>query len=152
MDRALYPEDWAAIARSVKDEAKWICQGCDRPCRRPGEKLEDFIERIRSGRISECPTVREFREKPKRFLLTVAHLDHDPGNSDAPSGPLRERSNLRALCTACHCRYDLSQMPRKIRLKRERLGQLNLFDVPAIAQAPAGKGKDLSRVQIPLWQ
>jgi hypothetical protein len=50
----------------------------------------------------------------------VAHLDHSPKNCD--------RSNLRALCAPCHCRYDLSQMARKKRLKAERLGQLTLLD------------------------
>jgi hypothetical protein len=55
---------------------------------------------------------------PRRWMLTVAHLDHKPQNCD--------RSNLQALCSPCHCRYDLSQMPRKIALKRERQGQLVL--------------------------
>ena len=34
-----------------------------------------------------------------RVVLTVAHLDHDPRNSDP--------DNLRAMCQRCHNRYDL---------------------------------------------
>jgi hypothetical protein len=33
---------------------------------------------------------------------------------------------LKALCTSCHCRYDLRQMGRKQYLKRERHGQLRI--------------------------
>ena len=57
---------------------------------------------------------------PKRWELGVAHLDHVPGNCS--------RTNLRAWCTPCHCRYDLGQMPRKQMLKRERDGQLQIDD------------------------
>jgi hypothetical protein len=62
--------------------------------------------------------VAEYREFPRRYLLTVAHLDHVPGNCD--------RENLKALCAPCHCRYDLKQMGRKQLLKRERQGQLRI--------------------------
>ena len=33
-----------------------------------------------------------------RIVLTMAHLDHNPANSDP--------SNLKALCTPCHLRHD----------------------------------------------
>jgi hypothetical protein len=58
-------------------------------------------------------------EKPQRFTLTVAHLDHVPSNCD--------RSNLRALCSGCHLKYDVSQMGLKKRLKKERQGQMKMF-------------------------
>lgn len=121
MDRRLYPDNWEAIASQVKEESGWRCEACGRPCPRPGEKKADFMERIRTRRLSECPVVREFLQKPRRFMLTVAHLNHRPEDCD--------RSNLRALCAPCHCRYDLSQMALKKRLKRERLGQLRLKGV-----------------------
>jgi hypothetical protein len=78
------------------------------------------MERIQTNRLSECPVVAEYLEHPTRWVLTVAHLDHRPENCD--------RSNLKALCAPCHCRYDLSQMARKKMLKLERLGQLSLLD------------------------
>jgi hypothetical protein len=118
MDKRLYPENWADIARAVKDEAGWKCEECRRPCRMPGESIALFCERVKTGRMSECEIVRDVLDKPTRYVLTVAHLDHQPQNCD--------RANLRALCAPCHCRYDLAAMALKKRLKAERLGQLNL--------------------------
>lgn len=119
MQRHLYPQNWEQIAYQVKQEAEWRCEECGRECRRSGEPVTDFVERIQTARVSECPVVAEFLEKPTRFVLTVAHLDHRPENCDL--------TNLKALCARCHCRYDLSQMARKKALKLEREGQLNLF-------------------------
>ncbi|NER84042.1 MAG: HNH endonuclease [Leptolyngbya sp. SIO1D8] len=119
-NRSLYPANWEAIASQVKTEANWQCQQCGRPCQRPDESPLAFMERIRTSRVSECPVVREYGLHPRRWMLTVAHLDHRPENCD--------RANLKALCTPCHCRYDLSQMARKQMLKRERNGQLTLLD------------------------
>ena len=47
--------------------------------------------------------------------LTVAHLDHTPENC--------ERSNLRALCSACHLRYDARQHAES---RRKNKGQTAL--------------------------
>lgn len=131
MDRRLYPENWEAIALAVKTAANWQCQECGRPCRQPGESVADLIERLAGSTwnsdLWDTIEDEEFEfgcaevPRPQRFTLTVAHLDHQPWNCD--------RANLRALCSVCHCRYDLSQMPRKKALKRERLGQLNLFSM-----------------------
>jgi len=118
MQRHLYPDNWDAIARQIKDEVGWCCEACGRQCLQPGESVEQFIERIRTSRVSECPVVADFLAYPRRWLLTVAHLDHRPEHC--------HRSNLKALCNPCHCRYDLAQMPLKRRLKLERLGQLRL--------------------------
>lgn len=118
MQRSLYPDNWADIATQIKAAAGWRCQECSRLCRMPGEEVGAFLERIRTGRISECPIVAEFIEKPGRFVLTVAHLDHQPENCDP--------ANLRALCAPCHCRYDLAAMATKKRLKAERAGQMRL--------------------------
>ena len=119
MDRRLYPSNWGAIALLTKWLADWTCQHCGKQCRRTGEPLHEFIERVRGPRLSECPLADEIMEHPGRFTLTVAHLDHDPWNPNA---------RLKALCAPCHCRYDLSQMERKRTIKRERLGQLNLLE------------------------
>jgi hypothetical protein len=119
MDRSRYPANWDQIAREVKDAANWTCEQCGRACRRTGEHPLDFISRIQTNRLSECPVVAEYMEHPTRWVLTVAHLDHQPENCD--------RANLRALCAPCHCRYDLAQMGRKRMLARERAGQLTLL-------------------------
>ena len=126
MDRRLYPDNWDELALAIKDEANWCCENCGRPCRRPGETREAAIFRLT---LSEHPTVAELWEpsgdgsaesvsRLGRFTLTVAHLDHQPGNCD--------RNNLKALCAPCHGTYDLKQMGRKRVLKAERHGQLRL--------------------------
>lgn len=112
MDRSLYPSSWDEIARTIKNQVLWNCQACDRPCRKPGETMADFAKRLPEVWLPS------FKEKPGRFVLTVAHLDHVPQNCD--------RSNLRAWCAPCHCRYDLKAMGQKKQLKLERLGQLRL--------------------------
>ena len=117
-NRSLYPRNWEAIAHQIKTAANWTCQACGRECKRPDEEMFEFMERIQTNRLSECPVVREYLAHPTRWVLTVAHLDHRPENCD--------RANLKALCAPCHCRYDLSQMARKKMLKAERLGQLSL--------------------------
>jgi heterodisulfide reductase subunit B len=92
VDWKKYPENWKAIARKVKTDADWHCQGCRKPCRRgTSETWEQFRDRLPPGLIPEF-------EKRQRFTLTVAHLDHNPQNCEA--------NNLRALCSVCHLRYD----------------------------------------------
>ena len=132
MDRTHYPSNWDEIALAIKKKARWRCQWCDRPCRRPGESVSKFADRIARSKKDACwfpelsvefsPWEIEMGEIPLRwyigkFTLTVAHLDHDPENPNA---------RLAALCAPCHCRYDLRQMARKRHLKAERNGQLSL--------------------------
>jgi len=129
MNRKLYPKNWNAIALAIKTEVNWTCEKCGRPCRQRGESLGDLFERIeedhRKWRNDLWEEVQNhegalvWEPRPTRFTLTVAHLDHQPENCD--------RSNLRAWCSVCHCRYDLKAMPLKKRLKAERDGQLNLL-------------------------
>ncbi len=119
MDRKLYPPNWGAIARDLKTEVDWRCECCGRACLRPGESPQEFMTRLcTTGDLAACPVVAEYRAFPRRFLLTVAHLNHIPADCG--------RDNLKALCSPCHCRYDLKQMGRKRWLKRERHGQLRL--------------------------
>ena len=126
MDRSLYPDNWDELALAIKTEANWCCTECGRPCRQPGESPEDAIARIERSnhpKVSELWDVVEDAEpvaRLGRFKLTVAHLDHEPGNCD--------RNNLKALCAPCHGTYDLKQMGRKRVLKAERAGQLRLDD------------------------
>jgi len=129
MDRSLYPDNWDKIALAVKTAANWTCQECDRPCRRPGESDGDLLERIQTQHpnwvkdLTQTETLDGLwligTKSLTRFLLTAAHVNHDPENPNA---------ELKAWCTVCHCRYDLKGMATKKRLKRERLGQLNLLE------------------------
>lgn len=127
--RARYPDDWDAIAAQVKHEAKWCCEHCQRPCRQPSEPLAVFLERVKTWRSAHTPPPPDFAEAPRRYLLTVAHLDQRPEN--------RDRANLKALCTVCHLRFDSQFRATQKRLKAEFFGQLRIDD-------PAVEGLQLS--------
>ena len=118
--RARYPEDWDTIALRIKQEARWCCQQCQRPCRQPSEPLADFLARVQRWRQQQTPLPAKFEAAPRRYLLTVAHLDQQPGNQDP--------SNLKALCTVCHLQFDSRFRAKQRRLKAEFLGQLSLDD------------------------
>ena len=118
--KARYPQDWNVIAAQVKHEANWICQQCQRPCRQPNEPLAVFLERVKVWRAAHTPPPPNFAEAPRRFLLTVAHLDQRPEN--------RDLANLKALCTVCHLQFDSQFRAMQKRLKAEFFGQLRIDD------------------------
>ena len=126
MERSRYPENWSSRAIKIKEEAAWCCQECSKPCRKPGEAVTAFEKRLNArwlsdlvSFISELGQAEVALYRPKRFLLTVAHLDQDPGNN--------EPSNLKALCAPCHLRYDRRFQGYNQRTKLERQGQLRLW-------------------------
>jgi 5-methylcytosine-specific restriction endonuclease McrA len=55
-NRALYPADWKAISRAIRDRAGNVCEQCGAINRQPHPVTGSFV------------------------VLTVAHLDHDPRN------------------------------------------------------------------------
>jgi hypothetical protein len=136
MERDRYPKNWPLTARKIKEASSWCCEQCGKPCRKPGERVEVFKERLDSRWLAELVSdpissgqlvlftigggEREGAQyRPRRFLLTVGHLDQDPGNGD--------RENLKAFCAPCHLRYDSSFIGFNRRRKKERRGQLNLL-------------------------
>lgn len=126
MNRKRYPKNWNAIALEIKEAAAWNCEQCGRPCRRPGESIAELIERVSPDYsqkdLWEWEESEEFGliEVPKigRFILTVAHLNHQPEDC--------RRENLKALCSVCHLRYDRPALYIKRQLKREWEGQMRL--------------------------
>jgi hypothetical protein len=101
--KALYPLNWSELARSIKTEAGWQCEG-----------TADF-PRCRAVHGEAHP------ETGSRVVLTVAHLDHDPTHN--------ERRNLRVLCQRCHLTWDARFHARNAaRTRRMRLGNLELFE------------------------
>jgi 5-methylcytosine-specific restriction endonuclease McrA len=127
MELDRYPEDWKKIALAVKEAASWICQHCGKPCRRPGESLRDFKERLDKRWIVQLIEIAEDETgeeveifRTGRFVLSTADLDQNPGNSGD--------KNLMALCSPCHLRYDRRYFGQNSMAKRERRGQLRLFN------------------------
>lgn len=106
--RALYPADWKSISLAVREAAGWRCQGTPR-----------------------FPTCRAAQGEPhpitgSKVVLTVAHLDHDEGNSDP--------ANLRALCQKCHLTYDAKHhAANAARTRRSRFAQGDLMN---LAESP----------------
>lgn len=70
-NRHRYPPEWDTIAKTVKARAVWTCECC--------------------GAVHGRP--------PK--VLTVDHLDFDPGNNYNEDGTINYE-NLMALCQRCH--------------------------------------------------
>lgn len=137
IDRSRYSPEWPKISRQVRDAAGWRCCKCDRPCLRPGESWSEFGTRaIALGWCLEL-------HKPGRFVLTVAHLDQNPRNDDP--------TNLAALCAPCHLAHDRPHLLHNRRRKRERRGQLNLLEPPALPVVPAGLGLNPDHQQPPFW-
>ncbi|MEM6839443.1 MAG: hypothetical protein AAF609_21690 [Cyanobacteria bacterium P01_C01_bin.120] len=118
--RARYPDNWESLALQIKHQAQWCCEQCQRPCRQPSEPLADFLQRVKRWRQLQMPLPAKFEAAPRRYLLTVAHLDQQPSNQDP--------SNLKALCTVCHLRFDSRFRAKQRRLKAEFLGQLSIDD------------------------
>lgn len=126
MDFSRYPKDWKAIAFQLKEDAEWKCQQCGKPCRKRGESVADFEKRLGadwrsllSEKLEDHERTGVVQYKPKRFLLTVAHLDQNPSNI--------EPENLRVLCAPCHLRFDVKFRGYNRRRLLERRGQLRLF-------------------------
>ena len=73
-----YPANWKDIRESILERAHNRCEFC--------------------GKLNHSHFWNEKTGKMVRIVLTIAHLDHTPENCDP--------ENLRALCQACHNRYD----------------------------------------------
>jgi 5-methylcytosine-specific restriction endonuclease McrA len=133
VDKSKYPSNWKQLATQIKESANWTCQECRRPCRKPGETWHDFLIRPDLAMewlnqsceevFSDDDGMSTVIDKPQRFTLTVAHLDHDTTNNHP--------DNLKALCSGCHLRYDAPLHRRNASATRDRkrqaLGQTTLF-------------------------
>lgn len=112
-DISRYPPDWKEISQRVKERAGWRCQ-CEGECGRShggrcqAHHGDDFYP---SGKPRKRPVT-----------LTTAHLDHATSGTD--------ESRMRAMCEACHLRYDADHHRRNASATRARRvadGTLPLF-------------------------
>lgn len=95
-----YPKNWPELSHKIR----YIRAGGRCECN--GECGKDHHGR--------CPEVDSqpaltFRGK---VMLTVAHLDHNTHSDD--------ENNLRAMCQACHLRYDVAHHQAQARRNRRR--------------------------------
>ncbi len=125
---SLRSAEWLAIRAAILERAGWQCE-CRGECGRDhGREAAAFVHvGPRCGALHERP----HPITGSRVVLTVAHLDHDPGHN-APS-------NLRAMCQRCHNRYDMPRRRANARLtRRARYAAGDLFDAPPAP--PRGDG------------
>ena len=99
-NKSRYPKNWKEISRDIRhNRADNRCEFC-------GAINHSYI----NSKTRELCLPDEYNAI--RVVLTVAHLDHQPENSDP--------ENLKALCQRCHNRYDKAHRmnnARKTRLK-----------------------------------
>jgi hypothetical protein len=111
-NRNRYPEDWpesenGSSRAPATGASAWEECGC-------------VDTRIIEAR--RCPELGGTKAQYFRgdVILTIAHLDHTPENSDP--------SNLKAMCQRCHLRYDRHHHAESARKTRDaKTGQLPLF-------------------------
>ena len=124
-NRERYPPDWPTISDAIRfGRAGGRCE-CRGECGRKHTNLGVLAERCTAVHNGEHPVTRSL------VTLTVAHLDHQPENSDNPDGTFAEilaieESNLRAMCQRCHLGYDHDRHMAHQRENRHR-GQMSLI-------------------------
>lgn len=127
-DPSLYPDNWKEISRRIRfTRANGLCEQrhngerCEAPhkCWVQRSKVNPWIWR---SSTENAPATAGWH-KAIRIILTVSHLDHDPGNC--------QEANLMAMCQRCHLLYDLELHKRNAaetrRLKSIADGQQDLF-------------------------
>ena len=83
----LYPSNWKEISQQIRQRSGGQCE-CEGKC-----GLHSHPKR----RCTELHNEMALYAKGK-VILTVAHLNHDPGDC--------RDENLKAMCNRCHLRYD----------------------------------------------
>jgi 5-methylcytosine-specific restriction endonuclease McrA len=131
--RALYPKDWKAISKRIREErAGNRCERCKAPngksiARGAGSDAGTYM--LEDGEVFDAETGRRLgmargseyeAARFTRIVLTVAHLDHDPTNN--------ADENLKALCQRCHLSHDREQHTANARAtRRSRKASRELF-------------------------
>ncbi|HEX7734696.1 MAG TPA: hypothetical protein VF458_07530 [Ktedonobacteraceae bacterium] len=115
MQRELYPDNWEEIALAAKIAANWTCQRCG-VCR--GDRQIN-----RYGRLV-------------KVVLTTAHLNHDPWNSDA---------ELEVMCWPCHAKYDAAHRRNQRTMMLIARGQLVLPGLHDLYKPPRVRNQQPNR-------
>ncbi len=127
---SLRSAEWLAIRAAILGRAGGRCE-CRGECGRDhtGDPASLWWPAHIPAAHGRCPALHD-EPHPltgSRVVLTVAHLDHDPGHN-APD-------NLRAMCQRCHNRYDMPRRRANARLtRRARYAAGDLFDGPCGAR------------------
>jgi hypothetical protein len=106
-NRDRYPKDWKEIRQRILARAEFQCECIGECGNETGKRCEE-----RHGAFAETFS--------GVVVLTISHLNHIPEDC--------RPENLKAMCQACHLRYDRDQHAKSRRENRDReTGQLVLF-------------------------
>ena len=117
-DKKRYPKNWRHISHTIKEQAGFKCEFCGVKQYAVGQWInnifypasgsEFYDQYLYTDSYKEAKGVadylNEWVETEYKYIvivLTTAHLDHTPENSDP--------SNLKALCQRCHLNHDKQQ-------------------------------------------
>lgn len=118
--RGKYPN-----ALTLKQAANWQCGSCGKDCRRHGEDVEDFANRMGYE-------VDDIKAHPRRWMLHVTG-PHQGSQLDGPSRSENLAGGSVVLCGSCHRAYHnyrrRQQQQRRQQQRQERTGQLTLSDI-----------------------
>lgn len=107
-NRAKYPprREWAVIRDELKARAGDRREGSPKF---PGCRAANGLPHPETG---------------SKVVLTVAHLDHEPGNNGVPG----DRPNIRVLCQRCHLAHDHAHHQLNAAATRDaKRGQMRLW-------------------------
>src|SRR5687767_3135601 len=100
MNHSLYPDNWPALAREIKEANQYTCQSCGKKCRRPGEMYLGW-----------------------QYELTVAHICQDYEAEAVYVAPMCLE------CHFPHdAQYSWIARLRQRRLRQRQAGQLEIFN------------------------
>jgi hypothetical protein len=105
-----YPKNWREVSQRIRERSGGQCE-CEGECglhsKRRCTERHNEPARYAKGKV----------------ILTVAHLNHDPGDC--------RNENLKAMCQKCHLRYDTThhqKNARETRRKKRALAELFCVD------------------------
>lgn len=109
-DYSNYPRNWKAIREEILNRAGNMCE-CAGECgvAHIPQPVLFFYSRL-SGVVNWSRCYEYHKARPRSFkglrvILTIAHLNHNTKDS--------RRKNLKAMCQACHLRYDAQMKAEK---------------------------------------
>ncbi len=111
IDYSHYPPNWLTEIRPRILARAWNRCECEGECGR--------------GHGGRCEALNHMPHPVTRSLvvLSIAHLDRDKSNHEV------DDDRLKAMCQACHLKYDMAHHVERRRLARDAaLGQLQLIE------------------------
>lgn len=115
--RAAYGPDWAAVRDAIRERSADRCE-CTGQCGTRGAKGRACLLIIGQGERCEARNGGTSWRTGSKIVLTVAHLDDNPG--------VNNYDRLLHMCQGCHLAYDILVHQAR-RAANRRSAQNSLF-------------------------